>query len=73
MSLLADFLTEDELEAELRKKTHTGSKRTLRNWRTQRKGPPWVKTGNTVLYPSSGFLDWLTSQIQQPVRNRRAA
>jgi len=33
--------------------------RTLRLWRQQRRGPPYIKLGPTILYPEDGFRDWL--------------
>jgi len=71
--LLADYLTEHELAAELKEKTGTGSDRQLRNWRAQRIGPPWVKFGKIIIYPKNDFETWLRSQLQQPVRSRRKA
>jgi len=43
--------------------------RTLRKYRRQRIGPPWIKFGGRVIYPED--LDWLKDQIQMPVRSRR--
>jgi len=73
MSLLAEYLTEDELAAELREKTGTGSKRMLRSWRAQRKGPAWAQLGIKIVYPIESVQGWLRDQVQQPVRSRRAA
>ena len=49
------------------------SEQTLANWRHGRKGPPFVRIGAKVLYPTEGIHafeklspDWLgTSSIQQ--------
>jgi hypothetical protein len=73
MPLLTDYHTEDELVHELKAKTGHGSKRQLRNWRTQRKGPPWAYLGKTVIYPNDGFAAWLRAEVQHPIRRRRAA
>jgi len=73
MSLLAKYLTEDELAAVLREKTGTGSKRMLRNWRAQRLGPAWAQLGIKIIYPNDGFKAWLQNQIVQPVRTRKRA
>jgi hypothetical protein len=75
MSLLADYRTETELLGELRQSKISGvnSVRTLRNWRTRRTGPPFVRLGRNVLYPIDGFAAWLKSQIQEPVRSRKRA
>jgi hypothetical protein len=73
MALLEDYLTEDELAHELKEKLGKGSKRNLRKWRGDRKGPPWANLGKIIVYPVDGFQTWLRNQIQQPVRSRRAA
>jgi hypothetical protein len=73
MPLLDDYLTEDELVAELKAKTGKGTKRGLRGQRAKRTGPPWAKYGKIIIYPIPGFKDWLRAQVQQPVRSRRAA
>jgi hypothetical protein len=53
MSIFEDFLTEDELLAEFKKKKiPIGNKRTLRGWRQQRTGPPWVKFKQIIVYPA---------------------
>ncbi len=46
MSLLENWLTEDEAAAALRK-----SKRTLALWRQLRKGPAWTRNGKEILLP----------------------
>ena len=53
--LLAGYIHENDVV------TVTGrTRRTLRLWRQQRIGPPWVKMGrDVILYPKQGFLDWL--------------
>jgi len=73
MPLLDDYLTEDELVAELKAKTGKGTKRTVRSWRTKREGPPWATFGRIIVYPAAGFKAWLRTLVQQPVRSRRAA
>jgi hypothetical protein len=66
MSIFKDFLTEDELLDEFKKKKiRIGNKRTLRGWRQQRVGP--------IVYPTDAFEAWLRAGVQQPVRSRRAA
>lgn len=49
-----DFLTDDELASELRRTTVT-----LRRWRRQRIGPPFIKIGREVFYRRAAVLDWL--------------
>jgi hypothetical protein len=68
MSVLAGYLTEADLGAQLNK-----SVRTLQIWRQQRKGPPWTQLGCTVLYAEDGVRAWLKGLEQQPVRSRRTA
>jgi hypothetical protein len=67
MSILAGYLTEAGLAAQLNK-----SVRTLQSWRQQRKGPPWTQIGATIFYSEDGTLAWLKTMEQQPVRSRRA-
>ena len=73
MSILNDHRTEKELASQLKDRTGFGCVRTLRKWREQRIGPPWIKFGKTILYPIADFEAWLRAQVQQPVRSRRAA
>ncbi len=64
--ILADFLTEDETASELRQ-----AKRTLRKWRTAGSGPPFIKVGRDTLYPRDALLEWLSSKLIKPVRERK--
>lgn len=73
MIALDKHRTEKELARLLKEKTGFGCERTLRKWREQRIGPPWLKFGKAILYPDDGFEAWLKSRVQQPVRSRRAA
>jgi ABC-type nitrate/sulfonate/bicarbonate transport system ATPase subunit len=73
MSILAGYHTEDALLVALKERGVKKSRRTLQIMRQQRLGPPWTKIGNTVLYPDDGFIAWLKTQTQQPVRSRRTA
>jgi hypothetical protein len=73
MPLLEGYLTESQLAAELKAHTGLGTTRTLRSWRSRRKGPPWASLGKKIVYPVDGFRAWLRDQIQQPARSRRAA
>jgi hypothetical protein len=57
------YLTEDEVAAQRRK-----AKRTLRDERRRRAGPPFVKDGHRIFYPLEGFRTWLKSMERQPVR-----
>lgn len=49
------FLTPEEVCERYRREISAG---TLRNWRAQRLGPPYVKIGKSVLYPIQGLDEW---------------
>ena len=68
MSLLENWLTEDEAAAALRK-----SKRTLALWRQLRKGPAWTRNGKEILYRRDAIPEYLRANETQPVRERRSA
>ena len=53
------FLTEAEVAARYRGEISPG---TLRNWRSQRRGPPFVKVGRAVLYPVASLECWEQDQ-----------
>ncbi len=38
--------------------------KTLRNWRSQRRGPAYINLGCDVRYPLIGLLDYLESKVQ---------
>ena len=44
------------------------SERTADRWHTLRIGPPRVKCGRRVLYSKKAVLEWLTANVQAPVR-----
>ena len=50
-----EFLTEDEVCARYRGTVSPG---TLRNWRSQKRGPAYVKIGKIVLYPRAAIEAW---------------
>lgn len=66
MTILAEYMTEEELASDLQARTGRGSKRTLRRWRALGLGPAWGRVGATVIYPIDDARAWLRSQIQQP-------
>jgi hypothetical protein len=66
MANIPGFRDEDEQAARIEK-----SKRTLQDWRMRGIGPPYVKVGQTVLYPIDDEEKWLRDQVKQPVRSRR--
>jgi hypothetical protein len=49
------FLTEAEVAARYRGLVSRG---TLRNWRSQKIGPAFVKVGKSALYPRSALEAW---------------
>jgi hypothetical protein len=49
------FLTAEEVSERYRGEVSVG---TLRNWRAQRIGPPFMKIGKAVLYPMLGLEEW---------------
>ncbi len=51
----AKFLTVEEVSQRYRGEISVG---TLRNWRTMRIGPPFVKIGKAVLYPIEELDKW---------------
>jgi hypothetical protein len=53
-NLLADFLSQDELAAELKI-----CKRTLDRWRRLDEGPPVTKLGRRIFYRRSSLQAWL--------------
>jgi len=57
--LLSDFLTKEELAAELRRNV-----RTLDRWDALGFGPPRTCIGRTVLYRRASVQKWLAAQEQ---------
>ena len=55
--LLSEFLTKEELAAELRR-----NPRTLDRWVVLGIGPPRTRVGRTVLYRRSSVEKWLSTQ-----------
>jgi hypothetical protein len=49
------FLTAEEVSERYRGEVSVG---TLRNWRAQRVGPPFIKIGKSVLYPVEALDEW---------------
>jgi hypothetical protein len=47
--------------------------RTLRKWRRQGKGPPYIEVARAFYYPRREREAWLKSLIVRPVRPQRAA
>jgi hypothetical protein len=57
--LLSEFLTKEELAAELRRNV-----RTLDRWAALGMGPPRTSIGRTVLYRRTSVQRWLAAQEQ---------
>ena len=49
------FLTTEEVSERYRGEISVG---TLRNWRAQRVGPPFIKVGKSALYPVQTLDEW---------------
>ena len=58
--VLAEFMTTEELAAELKR-----NKRTLDRWDALGIGPPRTRVGRTVLYRRSSVEKWLWAQEHQ--------
>jgi hypothetical protein len=56
----SDYLTLEEVVARYRGQVSEG---TLRNWRTMRIGPSYIKIGKAVLYPASELDRWDKSNL----------
>ena len=52
-----DLMTELEVACWLRRRVGT-----LRNWRTRREGPPFIKEGASVVYARADVAEWLASR-----------
>ena len=57
-----EFLTEQELAARWKM-----SAKTLTRWRTIRRGPPFLKLGQTVRYAMSDVLEFERQGLRKPV------
>jgi hypothetical protein len=62
--ILEEFLTREELAAELRR-----SPRTLDRWEVLGIGPPRTHVGRQILYKRSSLLRWLAAQERQGRRS----
>lgn len=64
------YLNAVELAARWKGAVTTG---TLANWRSQRRGPPFVKVGSKVLYPLDKLEAWERQQLKAANDNSKAA
>ena len=46
------------------------SVQTLRNWRSKRIGPPYIKLGRAVRYKLVDLLEWVEKRAVDPERSR---
>lgn len=67
-ALLADYLTRDELAAELRVTT-----RTIARWELQPDGLPSTTLGGRKLYRRASVLAWIEGREKKPNPRRRVA
>jgi hypothetical protein len=58
------YIPEAEIAAELNL-----SPRTLRKWRAQGEGPPFIKIGRRIFYRDASRETWLRQQEREPVRS----
>lgn len=64
-AVLDGFLTTEELAEEI------GVHRTtLAKWRMERRGPPFTRLGNRILYNIESFQRWLASGEVSPIPER---
>jgi hypothetical protein len=71
MTALDNHHTDKELAKELKKKTGFGCERTLRKWREQRIGPPWVKFGKAIQNSSKATSRWRRQPEMRPAPRKR--
>jgi hypothetical protein len=61
--ILSEFLTAEELAAELRR-----NPRTLDRWRRLGEGPPVTKLGRRTIYRRTSVQAWIRAREQSPLR-----
>jgi hypothetical protein len=66
LSILEDYVTEQELAAQLGRKPST-----LERWRRLRVGPPFVRNGKTPLYNIEAAQAWLASGGVKPRQSHK--
>lgn len=64
LATLPPHHTKDEAAAELGLTMGT-----LDQWRSQGKGPPYLKFGGRIYYPRAEFETWVREQIRHPGRD----
>jgi hypothetical protein len=68
VSVLDDWLSEEETAAEVKKTV-----RTLRQWRKKGIGPPYSRFGQTIKYRRAALIEHFKAIEVRPVRNRVTA
>ena len=63
--IIADLITEAELANQLGR-----SVRTLKRWRAQRIGPPYIRLGREVRYRRDAVRSWLMANEREQPRAR---
>lgn len=63
------YLNAKDLVARWKDEVTTG---TLANWRSQRRGPPFIKLGSKVLYPVDKLEEWERLQLKAANDNQAA-
>ena len=59
--ILSEFLTKEELAAELRR-----NPRTLDRWQVLGQGPPRTRIGRKIFYRRTSVQKWIVAQEQSP-------
>jgi hypothetical protein len=59
-NVLDDYILEADLAADL-----AVSKRTLKRWRDEGRGPSFTKVGARILYRCTAIADWLREREQR--------
>lgn len=57
----AELLTQDDMAARYHKRPET-----IRDWRKDRLGPPWLKVGKDVFYRLADVLAWEAARVVDP-------
>lgn len=65
-----EFFTADDLVIRWKQTITVG---TLANWRSKKRGPPFVKIGGKVLYPVAALLEWESKNVRVANDNESAA
>lgn len=64
---MSNYLTPSEVAERLKV-----TKRTLRNWRNDERGPAWTEVGGRVRYPADKFNEYLERNTHDPNEGNQA-